>query len=117
MNAGPSNPLEQFTHWLGKHPGSALVYFALLPTLACLALILPPLALPSRIGNLGYTSFSSKGVTLNNSDGAEITIPEDAVKNGAAARLATTTLEALNADQVTQPLPSTLDVVSPVYQI
>lgn len=117
MNAGPSNPLEQFAHWLGKHPGSALVYFALLPALACLALILPPLALPSRIGNLGYTSFSSKGVTLNNSDGAEITIPEDAVKNGAAARLATTTLEALNADQVTQPLPSTLDVVSPVYQI
>ncbi len=117
MNAGSSNPIEQFTFWLRKHPGSALIYFVLLPMLACLVLILPPLALPSRLGNLGYTSVSSKGMTLNNSDGAEITIPEDAVKNGTAVRLATTSLEALNAGQAVQALPANLDVLSPVYRI
>lgn len=117
MNAGPSNPIERFTLWLRRHPGSALVYFVLLPMLACLVLILPPLALPSRISNLGYTSVSSKGMTINDSDGAEITIPQDAVKNGTAVRLATTSLEALNAGQAAQALPSNLDVVSPVYQV
>lgn len=117
MNAGPSNPIEQFTFWLRKHPGSALIYFVLLPMLACLVLILPPLALPSRLSNLGYTSVSSKGMTINNSDGAEITIPEDAVKNGTALRLATTTLDKVNSAQMTQTLPSNVDVMSPVYQI
>jgi len=117
LNVGPSNPVEQFTFWLRKHPGSALIYFVLLPMLACLVLVLPPLALPSRIGNLGYTSVNSKGMTINNSDGAEIIVPEDAVKDGAALRLTTTTLEALNAGQNAQSLPSNLDVVSPVYAI
>ncbi|MDL1897782.1 hypothetical protein FBQ82_16085, partial [Anaerolineae bacterium CFX7] len=117
MNVGPSNPVEQFTFWLRKHPGSALIYFVLLPMLACLVLVLPPLALPSRIGNLGYTAVNSKGMTINNSDGAEIIVPEDAVKDGAALRLTTTTLEALNAGQNAQALPSNLDVVSPVYAI
>ena len=117
MNARPSNPLSSFGAWLRKHPGSALIYFVLLPMMACLVLVLPPLALPSRLGNLGYTLVNSKGLTINNSDGAEVTIPENAVKNDTSVRLATVALESLLASNAAQPLPSNVDPVSPVYQI
>lgn len=117
MNARPSNSGGGFSNWLRKHPGSALIYFVFLPMMACLVLILPPIALPSRLGNLGYTSVNSKGVTIDNSDGAQVTIPENAVKNATALRLTTTSLDSLSSAQIVQPLPSNVDAVSPVYQI
>lgn len=117
MNARPSNPIEGFTLWLRRHPGSALIYFVLLPMMACMVLILPPIALPSRVANFGYVSVNSKGLTINDSDGAEVTIPENAVKNGTSVRLLSGSLDALDSGQAAKTLPANLDPISPLYQI
>ncbi len=123
MNARPSanpvrsNPVEGFTIWLRKHPGSALIYFVLLPLLACAVLILPPIALPSRIANAGYISVNSKGMTVNGADGAEVTVPENAVQGGSSVRLSTTALENFASGELAQKLPSNVGPISPFYQI
>jgi len=112
-----SNPLEQFPAWLQKHPGSALVYFVLLPLLACAVLMLPPIALPSRIANAGYIAVNTKGTTVSDPGGFELTIPENAVKNGTTVRLTTTSLENFLTSELAHLLPMSVDPRSPFYRV
>lgn len=118
MNALPNNnPIEGFTAWFRKHPGSALVYFVLLPLMACAVLMLPPIALPSRIANAGYVSVNTKGTTVSNPDGFELTIPENAVKNGTSVRMTVQALDAFLNSELVKGLPMYLEPRSDVYQI
>ncbi|MCC7164762.1 MAG: cellulase family glycosylhydrolase [Anaerolineae bacterium] len=116
MNA-QSNPVEGSTNWLRKHPGSALVYFVVLPLMACAVLMLPPIALPSRIANAGYIAVNSKGATVTEADGFEITIPEDAVRNGTSLRLSTMSLDNFLNSELARTLPLYLEPRGPLYQV
>lgn len=85
--------------------------------MACAVLILPPIALPSRIANAGYTAINPKGKTVNQPDGFELTIPENAIKNGTSVRVTTQALETFNNSDLARSLPMYLEPRSPLYQI
>ncbi len=116
MNA-QSNPAQGFANWFRKHPGTALVYFIVLPLMACAVLMLPPIALPARIANAGYISVNPKGTTVTNADGFEITIPENAVKNGTSIRVSTQSLENFQKSDLARTLPMYLEPRSALYQL
>lgn len=118
MNAqSNSNPIEGFANWLRKHPGSALVYFLVLPIMACAVLMLPPIALPSRIANAGYVAVNTKGTTVNAPDGFELTIPENAIKSGTSVRMATIPLDTFLNSDLAHTLPMYLEPRSALYQV
>lgn len=116
MNA-QSNPADGFTNWLRKHPGSALVYFIVLPVMACAVLMLPPIALPSRIANAGYIPINTEGATVSDADGFEITIPENAVRSGTSLRMTTMSLDNFLNSDLARTLPMYLEPRSPLYQV
>ena len=116
MNA-QSNPVEGFTHWLRKHPGSALVYFIVLPMMACAVLMLPPIALPSRIANAGYIAVNTEGKTVSDPDGFEMTIPENAVRSGTSVRTDTMSLDNFLNSELARTLPMYLEPRGPLYQV
>ncbi|TAH52432.1 MAG: hypothetical protein EYC68_06550 [Chloroflexota bacterium] len=118
MNAlPPSNPVERFTNWLRKHPGSALVYFVLLPVMACAVLMLPPIALPSRIANAGYVSVNTKGTTVSAPDGFELAVPENAVKNGTSVHVSSQSLENFLKTDLARTLPMYVEPRGPLYTL
>lgn len=117
MNARPTNPISAITTWLGKNPGTALVYLVLLPIMACAVLMLPPIALPSRLANMGYVSVNTKGVTVNEPDGFELTIPENATKSGTSIRTSTMSLDSFLKSDLARTLPTYLEPRSPLYQV
>lgn len=109
--------VRRATQWLGKHPGTALVYLLVLPVMACLVLLLPPIALPSRIANAGYTPIQKTGVNLHTPDGAELDVPEEAVARGASVKLTTVSLETFLSSEMARGMPSTVQGISPLYQV
>lgn len=109
-NAGPAG-------WLRKNTGSALVYFILLPIMFCLVLVLPPISLPSRLVSMSYVSVNKAGTTINNKDGAALTIPPDAVSSGSSIKLTTTTQDSFLASDLGHTLPSYLKPVSDLYHV
>lgn len=94
--------------------GSILVYFVLLPLLACMVLILPPLELPNRIFAAGFTSIAKTGVEIKGPDGTTLTIPEGAVKSGSSIKVSSQSAQSVAAT-LAQTLPAYLDVKSPLY--
>ncbi|MDZ7378916.1 MAG: hypothetical protein ONB06_06155, partial [candidate division KSB1 bacterium] len=106
-----------FAAWLQKHPGAALVYFLVLPLMACLALILPPIALPTRIANAGFTPISKQGVILTDPDGMELVIPENGISKGGAVRLTSMPLDAFLTSELGSTLPPYLEAKGPLYRI
>ena len=118
MNARTNaNPLASFSNWLRKHPGSALVYFVVLPLMACAVLMLPPIALPSRIANAGYVPISTQGRSISEPDGFELTIPENAIKNGTSVRTSTVSLDNFVASDLARTLPMYLEPRSALYRV
>lgn len=120
MNASSSDNLNVTNGlggWFRKHPGSALVYFVVLPIMACAILMLPPIALPARIADVGYQSVPKGGTTLNGSDGVEIAVPENAVRSGSALRLATVPIENFSSNPIASTLPTYLEPRSPLYRV
>lgn len=118
MNARTtSNPLDSFTLWLRKHPGSALVYFVILPLMACAILMLPPIALPSRIANAGYIPVNKTGKAVSDADGFELNVPANVVKTGASLRVTTLALDKFLATETARSLPMYLEPRSAFYQV
>ncbi|MGE5138728.1 MAG: glycosyl hydrolase family 18 protein, partial [Rudaea sp.] len=96
---------------------SILIYFVLLPLLACLVLILPPIQIPARILSLGYTSIAAKGAEVKNPDGAVVRIPEGAIARSGSIKLSATTQQAFSASPEFKALPGYVEVKSPLYNV
>ncbi|HZQ06236.1 MAG TPA: hypothetical protein VFD70_06615 [Anaerolineae bacterium] len=112
-----ANPLAGPMEWLRKHRGSALVYFVLLPLMACLVLMLPPISLGSLIANVGYISVNKAGKTISDTNGAEFTIPENAVRNGTSVKLTFMSLQAFQVTDLARTLPAYLQPISGLYRL
>lgn len=115
MKARSKTPTEGgFIGFIEARIGSILVYFVLLPLLACMVLILPPLELPNRIFAAGFTAVAKTGVEIKDADGTTLTIPEGAVTTGSSVKLSSQPAQSAAAN-LAQTLPAYLDVKSPLY--
>ena len=85
--------------------------------MACAVLMLPPIALPSRIANAGYIAVNTQGKTISEPDGFELTIPENAIKNGTSVRTSTLSLDNFLASDLAHTLPMYLEPRSALYQV
>lgn len=114
-----TNPLNTsgISAWVRKHPGTTLIYLLVLPIMACLVLVLPPIALPSLIANAGYTPVQKGGVAIHAPDGAEVSIPENGVSRGASVKMNVVSLENFTASEMARGLPSNVQPTSPLYQV
>lgn len=118
MISKPTHPLlRTLDDLLSDHTGGWFLTFIVIPALAIIVLILPPISLPGRILSAGYTGISpSSGGGISVSDGTQFSIPPGATKRGVAIRLSTTPRESFLKSSLASSLPSTLDVKSPLYQ-
>ena len=55
MTAIDSSKSARFGDWLESRRGAGIVYFAIIPVLVVLALLLPPISIVQRISGLGST--------------------------------------------------------------
>lgn len=101
--------------WVRAHLGSILVFGVLLPLMACLVLILPPIQLPARIASAGYTSINKAGASVTDPDGTELSIPEGAVTRGSSVKINSFPLESFATNPLSQDFPANLEVKSPLY--
>lgn len=112
-----SNPLiRALDTFLEGRTGGWIINIVVIPGLILLALILPPIAIPSRILNAGFINISpTNGGTFNLSDGAQFSIPAGQAKTAVSIRLTSQARDAFMKSAVAKNLPSTLDVKSPGY--
>ncbi len=88
-----------------------------IPLLALLALVLPPLALPQRLLSAGFTDVApTTGGVVAVADGTEFAIPAGATKGGTSIKLTFVPRDSFLKGALAQTLPTTLDVKSPLYQ-
>jgi Glycosyl hydrolases family 18 len=95
--------------------GTILVFFVILPLMLCLLLVLPPIALPSRIVAAGYVAVAQTGVEVHDPDGTSLLIPQGAVTGGSSIKLSSTPLPSFLSSSLAQSLPNYLDAKSPLY--
>lgn len=112
-----SNPLiRALDTFLEGRTGGWIINIVVIPGLILLALMLPPIAIPSRILNSGFINISpTNGGTFNLSDGAQFSIPPGQAKTAVSIRLSSQARDAFMKSAVAKNLPSTLDVKSPGY--
>lgn len=112
-----SNPLlRALDTFLEGRTGGWFINLFVIPALVLLALILPPIAIPSRILNAGFTGISPvNGGTVNLNDGAQFSIPPGQAKSAVSIRLTSQSRDAFMKSGVAKDLPKALDVKSPGY--
>ncbi len=111
-----SNPLlRTLDTFLEGRTGGWFINVAVIPVLILLALVLPPVAIPSRILSAGYTGISTTGGAVSISDGAQFSIPRETAKSPVSIRLTSQSRDSFLKSSLAKNLPSTLDVKSPMY--
>lgn len=89
----------------------------IIPALVCLALVLPPIALPQRIFSSGFTGVSpAKGGSVSVEDGAQLSVPAGAAKSGISLKLAALSLDNFKKSDAAKTFPPNLVVKSAYYQ-
>lgn len=121
----PPDLYPNLTRWLSSRSGGWLLNL-LIASLVIISLILPPISLIERTQTRGFTRLGEQGgsITEAQSDGTSITVPAEAMVQGAAQiRLASTPRQTFmegkaGADmfKAAEQLPNTLNPRSPLYQ-
>ncbi len=112
-----SNPLlRTLDSFLEGRTGGWIVNVVVIPFLALVAFVLPPIAIPSRILSAGYTGISTTaGGGVSISDGAQFSIPKETAKSPVSIRLTSQARDSFLKSNLAKNLPSTLEVKSPMY--
>lgn len=112
-----SNPLlRTLDGFLEGRTAGWIVNVAVIPIFILIALVLPPIAIPSRILSAGYTGISpAVGGTVSISDGAQFSVPKEIAKNAVSIRLTSQARDSFMKSSLAKNLPATLDVKSPMY--
>lgn len=112
-----SNPLlRTLDNFLEGRATGWIVNVAVIPLLILVALVLPPVAIPSRILSAGYTGVSpTAGGFVSISDGAQFSVPKDTAKTSVSIRLTSQARDSFMKSSLAKNLPTTLDVKSPMY--
>ncbi len=114
MKARPTRTSRGLVRSLESRNG-AILLAVLVSLCICLVLVLPPIALPSRILAAGYTSVVKSGVVIQDPDGTVLRIPEGAVKSGSSIKLTATAQKDIGTNPLAQGLPAYLEIKSPLY--
>jgi hypothetical protein len=124
MTATDSSKSSRFGGWLESKSGSRVIYFAIIPALVILVLLLPPISIVQRISDLGATRITEAGGVVTDPDGSQVIFPP-----GAASRPYGATLSSLprvsflegSAGQdlkaAAAAIPGNLIAKSPFYQL
>lgn len=108
--------LRALDTFLEGRTGGWLINIIVIPGLILFALILPPIAIPSRILNAGFTGISpANGGAVSLNDGAQFSIPPGQAKTAVSIRLSSQPRDAFLKSSVAKNLPATLDVKSAGY--
>jgi len=112
-----SSPLlRALDTFLEGRTGGWLINIVVIPGLVLLALILPPIAIPSRILNAGFTGISpANGGAVSLNDGAQFSVPPGQAKTAVSIRLTSQSRADFMKSGVAKSLPTTLDVKSGGY--
>jgi hypothetical protein len=105
----------------GKWAGRILA-FGVAPALLIVSLLLPPIALPERVLSAGYTTITKAGGSLLDPDGAQLTVPPEAVSGEAQLQFSSFPradfLAGTAGDKTSaQAIPTNLEMKSPLYAI
>ncbi len=79
MTATHTSRPARFGDWLESKQGARIIHFAIIPVLAILALLLPPISIAQRIADLGTTRITQAGGVLTDPDGTQVIFPPHAV--------------------------------------
>ncbi len=117
MKARPKSALPggDLLGFIEGRTGTVLIFFVLLPLMACLVLILPPISLPSRLSSAGYVTVAKAAAEIKDPDGTVLLIPEGAVTKGGSIKLTSTPLANAQSNPLIRSLPGYLEVKSPLY--
>ncbi len=118
MVSKPSNSaLRALDSLIEGSAGAWIINLIVIPLMILLALVLPPLSIPQRIFSLGYNSINpSTGGAVSLSDGAQFSIPANAIRNSVGIKLSSKSREQFQNDSLAKSLPTQLTVKSPLYQ-
>jgi uncharacterized protein YraI len=72
MTAIGSTKSSRLGSWLESRSGARIVYFAIIPVLVLLALLLPPISIVERISGLGATRITEAGGVVTDPDGSQV---------------------------------------------
>lgn len=118
MKPSPTSPLLRALDMFFEGRASAwFINIVVIPGMLLLSLVLPPLALPQRLLNAGFTGVPvSTGGSVSLQDGARFAIPANAAKSGVSIKLTFQSRDAFAKSALAKTLPATFDVKSPLYQ-
>ncbi len=117
MDQRPNNSfLRALDSLLEGRTGAWFINIVAIPVMFLLILVLPPLALPSRVLSAGYTGIApSRGGGVIVDDGSQFSIPPNTTKSNVNIKLTTMPRDAFMKSSFAKDLPITLDVKSQAY--
>jgi uncharacterized protein YraI len=124
MTAIDSSKSSRLGYWLESKRGAGIVYFAIIPVLVVLALLLPPISIVQRISGLGSTRITEAGGVVSDPDGSQVIITPGAASRPFRATLSSvpriTFLEGSaggDLKEAAAAIPTRLMAKSPFYQL